>query len=88
MLARAPGQTAIENFALMTICLAHLNAGAIDEAQRSADEFASVARRRRDEEAMAYALVVDDWAQTLLAEGPPDVIQRELRASVHAILGT
>ena len=42
----------------MMICYAHLHGGAIDEAQRHADELASIGRRRNDEEAMAYALAV------------------------------
>jgi predicted ATPase len=58
MLAREKGQTAVENFALMTICFAHINAGATNEAQQTSSEFLRVAERRRDEEAMAYALVV------------------------------
>jgi hypothetical protein len=36
--------------------------------------------------ALAAVTAFDDWAPTLLAEGPPDVIQRELRATVQAIL--
>jgi AcrR family transcriptional regulator len=36
--------------------------------------------------ALGAVTAFDDWAPTLLAEGPSDVIQRELRASVHAIL--
>ena len=59
MLARGAGQTAVENWALMSICYGHLHGGAIDEAQRYADEFASIGRRRNDEEAVAYALAVD-----------------------------
>jgi len=38
--------------------------------------------------ALGAVTAFDDWAPTLLAEGPPDVIQRELRASVRAILGS
>jgi predicted ATPase len=58
MLARGAGQTVVENWALMTICYGHLYSGAIDEAQRCADEFASIGRRRNDEEAVAYALTI------------------------------
>jgi AcrR family transcriptional regulator len=36
--------------------------------------------------ALGAVTAFDDWAPTLLAEGPPDVIQRELSAAVHAIL--
>jgi AcrR family transcriptional regulator len=36
--------------------------------------------------ALAAVTGFDDWAPGLLMEGPPDVIQRELRAAVHAIL--
>jgi predicted ATPase len=78
MLAREAGQTAVENFALMTICFAHINAGATDEAQQASNEFTRVAERRRDEEAMAYALVVSarvalmrgdlGWARHLFAD--------------------
>jgi predicted ATPase len=58
MLARAAGQTAVENWALMTICYGYLHGGAVDEAQRYADELASIGRRRNDEEGVAYALAV------------------------------
>jgi hypothetical protein len=58
MLAREAGQTAVENFALMTICFAQINAGVTDDAQERSDEFTLVAERRRDDEAMSYALVV------------------------------
>ncbi len=57
-LARDAGQTAVENWALMTICYGHLHGGGIDEAQRYADELASIGRRRNDDEAVAYALAV------------------------------
>ena len=36
--------------------------------------------------ALGAVTAFDDWAPKLLAEGPPEVIQRELRAAVHAIL--
>jgi AcrR family transcriptional regulator len=44
-----------------------------------------------DEEVRMYAALgavtgFDDWAPKLLADGPPDVIRRELEAAVHAIL--
>jgi predicted ATPase len=58
-LARSHGQTVIETFVLQTICIAHLFGGAIDEAQRRADEFTAIARQRQDEEAEASALAVD-----------------------------
>jgi tetratricopeptide (TPR) repeat protein len=57
-LARTAGQTAVENWALMTICYGHLHGGGIDEAQRYADELASIGQQRRDDEAVAYALAV------------------------------
>jgi len=38
--------------------------------------------------ALGAVTAFDDWAPKLLAEGPPDVIQRELRAVVQSILGT
>jgi AcrR family transcriptional regulator len=38
--------------------------------------------------ALGAVTAFDDWAPKLLAEGPPDVIQRELRAAVDAILRT
>jgi AcrR family transcriptional regulator len=38
--------------------------------------------------ALGAVSAFDDWAPTLLTEGPPDVIQHELRASVHALLAT
>ncbi|HEY7105605.1 MAG TPA: helix-turn-helix domain-containing protein [Acidimicrobiia bacterium] len=37
--------------------------------------------------ALGAVTAFDDWAPTLLADGPPEVIQRELRAAVHSILG-
>jgi predicted ATPase len=57
-LARGSGHTFVESWALMIICYAHLHAGAIDEAQRHAEELASIGRGRNDEEAMAFALAV------------------------------
>ena len=36
--------------------------------------------------ALAAVTGFDDWAPTLLTEGPPEVIRRELRAAVDAIL--
>ncbi len=54
-MARGVGQTALEPWALMTICYAQLQDGAIDEAQLRADELANIARRRNDEEPLAYA---------------------------------
>jgi AcrR family transcriptional regulator len=38
--------------------------------------------------ALGAVTAFDDWAPKLLSEGPPDVIQRELRAAVDAILRT
>lgn len=40
------------------ICNAHLHGGAIDDAQRYADELIRIGRRRNDEEAVAQALTV------------------------------
>jgi AcrR family transcriptional regulator len=36
--------------------------------------------------ALGAVTAFDDWAPKLLAEGPPEVIKRELRAAVEAIL--
>jgi hypothetical protein len=58
MLAHDEGQTTVENWTLMTITYGHLHAGAIDEAQRCADEFASIGSRGGDEETLAYAQLV------------------------------
>jgi predicted ATPase len=58
-LASDEGQTVVETFVRQTTCIAYLFAGAIEEAQRCADEFATTARRRQDEEAEASALAVD-----------------------------
>ncbi len=58
MLVRGAGQTAVENWVLMTICYAQIFGGAIDEAERYADEFASIGQHRGDEEGLAYALGV------------------------------
>lgn len=58
VLARDADQTFVEGWALAMICYVHLHGGAIDEAQRHADELAGIARRRNDEEAVAYALAV------------------------------
>jgi predicted ATPase len=66
-LARGAGQTAIEGWALMAICYGHLHGGAVDEAQRRADELANFARRRNDEEFLALALTVS--ARVKLAGG-------------------
>jgi len=66
-LAHDAGQTAIEGWALMAICYGHLHGGALDEAQRRADELASFARRRNDEEFLALALTVS--ARVKLARG-------------------
>jgi hypothetical protein len=38
--------------------------------------------------ALGAVTAFDDWAPKLLAEGPAEVIRRELRAAVNAILGT
>jgi AcrR family transcriptional regulator len=37
--------------------------------------------------ALGAVTAFDDWAPKLLADGPSEVIQRELRAAVHDILG-
>jgi AcrR family transcriptional regulator len=37
--------------------------------------------------ALGAVTAFDDWAPRLLADGPPDVIERELSAAVRAILG-
>jgi tetratricopeptide (TPR) repeat protein len=58
VLARELGQTAIENWALMTICYRLLQNGAIDEAQRYADEFANIGPNRHDNEIVSYALAI------------------------------
>jgi predicted ATPase len=57
-LAHDEGQTTVENWALMTMTYGHLHAGAIDDAQRCADEFASIGRGSGDEETLAYAHLV------------------------------
>jgi hypothetical protein len=59
VLAREANQTVIEIYALMTLGLAHLHGGTIDEAKRHADDLARVGRQRHDNEAMAYSFVVD-----------------------------
>jgi predicted ATPase len=66
-LARGAGQTALEPWALMTMCYGHLHGGAIDEAQLRADELAQIAQRRNDEEALAYARMMG--ARVQLARG-------------------
>jgi hypothetical protein len=58
-LTRSTGQTLVEAYVLQTISIAHVFVGAIDDAERVADEFATIARQRQDEEAEAYALAVD-----------------------------
>jgi hypothetical protein len=57
-LAREAGQTMVEGWTLITLCYGHLHGGAVDEAQRYADELARIARDRNDQEALAYALTV------------------------------
>jgi predicted ATPase len=57
-LAGETGQAPIQSWALMEISYGHLHAGAFDEAQRRADELASISRRRNDEEGLALALTV------------------------------
>ena len=57
-LARGADQTFIEGWALAMICYVHVHDGAIDEAQRHADELAGIGRRRNDDEVVAYALAV------------------------------
>jgi len=54
-LAHDADQTAIEGWALQSICYGHLHAGAVAEAQRRADELASFALRHRNEEFIALA---------------------------------
>jgi AcrR family transcriptional regulator len=50
----------------------------------------AIAADRRQEIRMIAALgaltAFDDWAPTLLAETPPEVLRRELRSVIHAIL--
>jgi predicted ATPase len=67
VLTREANQTVIENYALLTICLAHLHAGTIDEAQHFADEMERLGRRRHDDETLSYALVLD--ARIKIARG-------------------
>jgi tetratricopeptide (TPR) repeat protein len=57
-LTRDTGQTSIENWALQTICSAHLFSGDLDEAARFADELAAIGRSRNDEDGMAQALTL------------------------------
>jgi predicted ATPase len=66
-LGRSMGQDFVEGWALMMICFAHLHGGDVDEAQRHAEELAAGGRRRNDEEAVSYALVVG--ARVELARG-------------------
>ena len=65
--AREAGQTAVEGWALLIICYGHFYADAFDESQRHADELASFARRRHDDEYLALALTVS--ARVRLAQG-------------------
>jgi hypothetical protein len=58
MLARETGQTAIENWAFMTICYRLLEDGAVDQAQRYADQFAEIGPTRNDNEVVSYALAI------------------------------
>jgi predicted ATPase len=58
MLARDEDHTYIEGWALAMICHVHLHSGDIDEAQRRADELADIGRRRSDDAAVAFALIV------------------------------
>jgi len=67
VLARSAGQTFIEGWALTMISHVHLYDGAIDEAQRRAEELAAIGRRGNNEEAVAYALAVG--ARVKLARG-------------------
>ena len=67
MLSRAARQSVVEVYALLTICLAHLYGGDIDDAQRYADELATVGQRRHDEEVIPYALTVE--ARVMLMRG-------------------
>jgi predicted ATPase len=67
MAAREAGQTFVEGWALMIICYVQLHGGAIDDAQRRADELELIGRRRNDEEAVSYSLAVG--ARVKLARG-------------------
>ena len=66
-LARREGQTFVEGWALAMICHVHLHSGALDEAERRADELAATGGHRVDEEAVAFALIVR--ARVQLARG-------------------
>ena len=66
-LAHDADQSAIEGWALQSICYGHLHAGALDQAQRRADELASFAQRRQEEEFTALAHTVS--ARVKLARG-------------------
>jgi predicted ATPase len=57
-LAREMDQTAIENWALMTICYRLLEDGAVDRAQRYAEQFADIGPTRNDNEIVSYALAI------------------------------
>ncbi|HVQ24145.1 MAG TPA: hypothetical protein VMV01_03165, partial [Planctomycetota bacterium] len=65
--AHSVDQTFIEGWALTMICYVHLHSGAIDEAQRRAEELAVTGRNRSSDEAMAYALAI--VARVRLARG-------------------
>jgi hypothetical protein len=57
-LARETDQTTIENWALMTVCYRLLQDGAVDEAERYADEFVNIGPDRNDNEIVSYALAI------------------------------
>ena len=67
VLARSEGHSFVEGWALAMICHVHLHGGALDEAQRRADELAAIGGGRIDEEAVAFALIVR--ARVELARG-------------------
>ena len=58
VLARREGHTFVEGWGLAMICHVHLHSGALDEAQRRADELATIGGHHIDEEAVAFALIV------------------------------
>ena len=56
-LASAEGHTYTEGWARAMVVYVHFAAGALDEAQRKADEAAAIAARQRNDEGVAYALL-------------------------------
>jgi predicted ATPase len=57
-LGRETGHSFVETWSLTMICYAHVLAGDIEAAQRRTDELMNLARRRRDDEGLAYALAL------------------------------